>query len=63
VTEDHPETIEPDVVDGETIEPDLVDGEPSSPSTEELLARLQDAEQERDEVFDNLRRVAADFDN
>ena len=63
MTEDHPETIEPDVVDGETIEPDLVDGEPSSPSTEELLARLQDAEQERDEVFDNLRRVAADFDN
>ena len=63
MTEDHPETIEPDVVDGETIEPDLVDGEPSSPSTEELLARLQDAEQERDEVLDNLRRVAADFDN
>ena len=53
MTEDHPETIEPEVVDGE----------PSSPSTEELLARLQDAERERDEVLDNLRRVAADFDN
>jgi molecular chaperone GrpE len=53
VTEDRPETVEPD----------LVDGEPGSPSAEELLARLQDAERERDEVFDNLRRVAADFDN
>jgi len=48
--------------------PDIVastegDGELDSPSPEELLARVQDAERERDEVLDNLRRVAADFDN
>lgn len=30
---------------------------------EELLARFQDAERKRDEVLDDLRRVAADFDN
>ena len=30
---------------------------------EELLARLQDAERQRDKVLDDLRRVAADFDN
>jgi molecular chaperone GrpE len=53
VTEDRPETIEPNVADGE----------PGSPSADDLLARLQDAERERDEVLDNLRRVAADFDN
>src|SRR4029078_13619411 len=48
--------------------PDIVastegDGELDSPAPEELLARVQDAERERDEVLDNLRRVAADFDN
>ena len=53
MTEDRPETIEPNVADGE----------PGSPSADDLLARLQDAERERDEVLDNLRRVAADFDN
>ncbi len=35
----------------------------SAAPAEELLARLQDVERERDEVLDNLRRVAADFDN
>ncbi len=30
---------------------------------EELLARFQDAERKREEVLDDLRRVAADFDN
>ena len=30
---------------------------------QELLARFQDAERKRDEVLDDLRRVAADFDN
>ncbi len=30
---------------------------------EELLARLQDAEAKRDEYLDDLRRLAADFDN
>jgi molecular chaperone GrpE len=41
----------------------LADGERGPASAEELLARLQDAEREREEVLDNLRRVAADFDN
>ena len=53
MTDDRPETIDPDVTDGE----------PGSPSVEELLARVQDAERERDEVLDQLRRSAADFDN
>ena len=53
MTEDRPEAIASDVADGE----------PGSPSADDLLARLQDAERERDEVLDNLRRVAADFDN
>jgi molecular chaperone GrpE len=43
------------------------DSERSSESAEldaeELLARLQDAERRREEVLDDLRRVAADFDN
>jgi molecular chaperone GrpE len=30
---------------------------------EDLLARLQDAERERDKLLDDLRRTAADFDN
>ena len=44
-------------------DPGLAEAERSSASAEELLARVQDAERERDEVLDNLRRVAADFDN
>ena len=38
---------------------------PDGPSgaADELLARLQDAERQREEVLDDLRRVAADFDN
>ena len=49
---------------------DLGDDEPRSSSpdgpsgaADELLARLQDAERQREEVLDDLRRVAADFDN
>jgi molecular chaperone GrpE len=53
VTEDLPDIVAPTEGDGEL----------GSPSPEELLARVQDAERERDEVLDNLRRVAADFDN
>ncbi len=55
MTEERPETT--------------VDGEPSSPSTDreqnadELLARLQDAERNYEKAMDDLRRVAADFDN
>ena len=40
-----------------------VTAEPAEPGAEELLARLQDAEREHEKVMDDLRRVAADFDN
>jgi len=42
----------------------LGDAERSSVAPDdELLARVQDAERERDRHLDDLRRVAADFDN
>ena len=41
----------------------VADSERSSLSAEELLARLQDAERDHEKVMDDLRRVAADFDN
>ena len=58
----------------EIVETSGGDGEPGSPSpdavtetapldADELLARVQDAERERDKNLDDLRRVAADFDN
>ena len=34
-----------------------------SASADELLARLQDAERDHEKAMDDLRRVAADFDN
>jgi molecular chaperone GrpE len=67
VTEDRPDIVAPTEGDGELDSSSPLDpgahggGAPSD--GEELLARLQDAERERDEVLDNLRRVAADFDN
>jgi molecular chaperone GrpE len=39
------------------------DSPPDGLDAEELLARLQDAEAQRDELLGDLRRVAADFDN
>ena len=44
---------------------DDFEGQRATPvlDAEELLARLQDAERQREEVLDDLRRVAADFDN
>ena len=59
------------------VEPTDGGGEQSSPSpdelaaasegstldAQELLARLQDAERDHEKVMDDLRRVAADFDN
>ncbi len=59
------------------VEPTDGDGEQGSPSpdelaaaseastldAQELLARLQDAERDHEKVMDDLRRVAADFDN
>ena len=54
---------EESAVDGTDEAARLADSERSSESAEELLARFQDAERKRDEVLDDLRRVAADFDN
>ena len=50
--------------DGEHISPSLTDqpeGERSEP--EDVLAQLEDVTRERDKHLDDLRRVAADFDN
>ncbi len=41
----------------------VLDAEAPELDVEELLARLQDAERERDKLLDDLRRTAADFDN
>jgi molecular chaperone GrpE len=45
--------------------PDDFEAQRATPAldADELLARLQDAERQREEVLDDLRRVAADFDN
>jgi molecular chaperone GrpE len=60
VTDERPQTVEEDAVAGE-------EGSPATSEAaldpDELLARLQDAERERDKNLDDLRRVAADFDN
>lgn len=75
MSEDRPEIV--DVEEGGGVEPSsseaAADGVPQEASAEgpsapeldpqELLARLQDAEREREKVLDDLRRVAADFDN
>jgi molecular chaperone GrpE len=50
-----PSEIVPDGFDEDVAEREL--------DVQELLARLQDAERKREEVLDDLRRVAADFDN
>jgi molecular chaperone GrpE len=64
VTDERPETVERDLVDGEQSSPSTDDViADTALETEELLARLQDAEREHDKVMDDLRRVAADFDN
>jgi molecular chaperone GrpE len=41
----------------------VIDAEAPELDVEELLARLQDTERERDKLLDDLRRTAADFDN
>ena len=61
MSDERPETV----ADGEPGSPSTGDETPAGPEhdAEELLARLQDAERERDKHLDDLRRVAADFDN
>jgi len=65
VTDERPDVVAP-VGDGEPASPSpdqpVAEGSPG-PGAEELLARLQDAERERDKLLDDLRRTAADFDN
>jgi molecular chaperone GrpE len=58
VTDERPETA----VDGEEISPSTSSLD-SERSADELLARLQDAERDHGKAMDDLRRVAADFDN
>ena len=51
------------VVDGEHAAPSIDDQTPPELDAEDLLARLQDAERQHEKAMDDLRRVAADFDN
>ena len=51
------------VVDGEHASPSIDDQTPPELDAEDLLARLQDAERQHEKAMDDLRRVAADFDN
>jgi molecular chaperone GrpE len=55
VTDERPETTADGVPDTPSATPEL--------DPEELLARLQDAERRHEKAMDDLRRVAADFDN
>ena len=61
MTDERPETT----VDGEPSSPstDAPPGVNAEPSADELLARLQDAQRDHEKAMDDLRRVAADFDN
>ena len=66
MTDERPDIV--DVEEGGAQAPPsdrATEGEGAAPELdpEELLARLQDAERQRDKVLDDLRRVAADFDN
>jgi molecular chaperone GrpE len=66
VTDEHREEVLPQDGDGEQTSPSPDEAAVTSESennAEELLARLQDAERQHDKVMDDLRRVAADFDN
>lgn len=71
MSDERPETV--DVEEGGGVEPPSSDGASADEverelstlelDAQELLARLQDAEREHEKVMDDLRRVAADFDN
>jgi molecular chaperone GrpE len=69
VTDERQDVVAP-AGDGEESSPAPADAALDRAETEvveldadELLARLQDAERERDKLLDDLRRTAADFDN
>ena len=71
MSDERPETV--DVEEGGGVEPLSSDGASADEverelstlelDAQELLARLQDAERQREKLLDDLRRVAADFDN
>ncbi len=71
MSDERPETV--DVEEGGGVEPPSSDGASADEverelstlelDAQELLARLQDAERQREKLLDDLRRVAADFDN
>ena len=63
MTEEPQDVVDEQVGEGEPSSSSPTDGEHGSASAEELLARLQDAEREGEKAMDDLRRVAADFDN
>ena len=67
MTGERQDEVLPQDGDGELDSPSpddaAVTAEEAGPDAEELLARLQDAEREHEKVMDDLRRVAADFDN
>ena len=63
MTEEHQDVVEEQVEEGEPDSSSTTDGEHVAASAEDLLARLQDAEREHAKAMDDLRRVAADFDN
>ena len=64
VTDESHEIVEPPDGDGGHGSPSFSEtAVPEALDAEELLARVQDAERERDKNLDDLRRVAADFDN
>ena len=64
MTDERHEIVEPQDGDGGHRSPSPPDAVvPEALDLEELLARVQDAERERDKNLDDLRRVAADFDN
>jgi molecular chaperone GrpE len=65
VTGERQDEVVPQDGDGELGSPSPDEAALTEPGSEadELLARLQDAEREHEKVMDDLRRVAADFDN
>ena len=67
MTSERQDGIAPQDGDGELRSPSLeepaAETEVPALDAEDLLARLQDAERQREDVLDDLRRVAADFDN
>jgi len=67
VTDDRHDIVEETIGGGEHGSPPpgepVAGAKPPELDAQELLARLQDAERDQEKAMDDLRRVAADFDN